>query len=101
MRPLQNIINDYKSKPLTELEFLIGKDNHSEFSENNENYQIEVNLLWDDQSDKVIRMDVFTDYLKKRKWWYLGDRPVYSMLKNSTDSIDEWVDPRLNVKGKF
>lgn len=63
MRPLQNIINDYKSKPLTELEFLIGKDNHFEFSENNKNYQIEVNLLWDDQANKVIRMDVFTDYL--------------------------------------
>ena len=63
MRPLQNIINDYKSKPLTELEFLIDKDNHFEFSENNKNYQIEVNLLWDDQANKVIRMDVFTDYL--------------------------------------
>lgn len=94
MRPLQNIINEYRSKSLAELESLIGKDNHFEFSANDKNYQIEVILLWDDQAKKVIRMDVFTDYLKKRKWWYLGDRPVYSMLKNSTDSIDEWVDPR-------
>ena len=63
MRPLQNIINDYKSKPLTELEFLVDKDNHFEFSKNDKNYQIEVNLLWDDQAKKVMRMDVFTDYL--------------------------------------
>ena len=63
MRPLQNIINYYKSKPLTELEFLIDKDNHFEFSKNDKNYQIEVNLLWDDQAKKVMRMDVFTDYL--------------------------------------
>ena len=63
MRPLQNIINDYKSKPLTELEFLIDKDNHFEFSKNDKNYQIVVNLLWDDQAKKVMRMDVFTDYL--------------------------------------
>lgn len=101
MQPLQNIINEYRSKSPTELESLIGKDNHFEFSENDKNYQIEVNLLWDDQAKKVIRMDIFTDYLKKRKWCHFGDRPVYSMLKNSTDSIDEWVDPRLNVKGKF
>ena len=42
MQPLQNIINEYRSKSPTELESLIGKDNHFEFSENDKNYQIEV-----------------------------------------------------------
>ena len=42
MQPLQNIINEYRSKSATELESLIGKDNHFEFSENDKNYQIEV-----------------------------------------------------------
>lgn len=41
-QPLQNIINEYRSKSPTELESLIGKDNHFEFSENDKNYQIEV-----------------------------------------------------------
>ena len=53
MQPLQNIINEYRSKSPTELESLIGKDNHFEFSENDKNYQIEVNLLWDDQAKKL------------------------------------------------
>lgn len=42
MQPLQNIINEYRPKSLAELESLIGKDNHFEFSENDKNYQIEV-----------------------------------------------------------
>ena len=42
MQPLQNIINEYRSKSPTELESLIGKDNHFEFSENDKNYQIVV-----------------------------------------------------------
>ena len=44
MQPLQNIINEYRSKSPTELESLIGKDNHFEFSENDKNYQIEVRM---------------------------------------------------------
>ena len=50
MQPLQNIINEYRSKSPTELESLIGKDNHFEFSENDKNYQIEVR--WKEMKDE-------------------------------------------------
>ena len=91
---LQDIINKYRRMTLKELELQMAEDNHFEINKEGKTYQIEANIIWDDKKKGRIRVDIFTDHLKKQKWWQIWDRPVYTLLR-SNQGLDEWINPRI------
>lgn len=58
-------IEDYRRMSYEQLVDCMRLDNHYEFEENNKQYQLEINIVWDDEPKGILRVVAFTDYYKK------------------------------------